>query len=226
MEEKLAAGEPALSILEELQAGMNVVGERFESGEYFLSELIYAADIFKKAGAPLQEELKAPPSKKLGTLVLGTVKNDIHDFGKDIVATVMSSNGIEVIDLGVNVEHQAFVDAIKEHKPQLVGMSCLLTTVFDDMKEAIATIKAAGLRDQVTILIGGGPVDEATATYVGADVYCKTAQDGVVAPRKCWGWSEMAEMTGMAPNPLFWSACSACRRLWPAARPTGCRSRW
>ena len=180
---------PALSILEELQAGMNVVGTRFEECEYFLSELIYAADIFKKAGAPLQEELKSSTQQKLGTLVLGTVKNDIHDFGKDIVATVMSSNGFEVIDLGVNVEHQAFVDAIKEHKPQLVGMSCLLTTVFDDMKEAIATIKAAGLRDQVTILIGGGPVDEATAAYVGADVYCKTAQDGVIAAKKVLGVS-------------------------------------
>ncbi len=187
VEEKLAAGEPALSILEELQAGMNVVGERFESGEYFLSELIYAADIFKKAGAPLQEELKASPQQKLGTLVLGTVKNDIHDFGKDIVATVMSSNGIEVIDLGVNVEHQAFVDAVKEHKSQLVGMSCLLTTVFDDMRDTIAAIKAAGLRDQVTVLIGGGPVDQATADYVGADYYCKTAQDGVIAAKRVLG---------------------------------------
>jgi methanogenic corrinoid protein MtbC1 len=187
--EKLAAAEAPLSILEELQAGMNLVGERFESGEYFLSELIYAADIFKKAGAPLQEGLKGSAQKKLGTIVLGTVKNDIHDFGKDIVSTVLSSNGLEVIDLGVNVEHQAFVEAIREHQPQLVGMSCLLTTVFDDMKEAIATIKAAGLRDQVKILIGGGPVDEATARYVGADVYCKTAQDGVVAARHFLGVS-------------------------------------
>ena len=157
VQDKLAKGEAALSILEELQAGMNIVGERFESGEYFLSELIYAADIFKKAGAPLQEELKSSAQKTYGTLILGTVKNDIHDFGKDIVATVMSSNGIRVIDLGVNVEHQAFVDAIKENGATLVGMSCLLTTVFDEMKEAIKTIKDAGLRDQVTVLIGGRP---------------------------------------------------------------------
>ena len=116
VEDKLAKGETALAILEELQAGMNLVGERFESGEYYLSELIYAADIFKKAGAPLQEELKSSAQKTYGTLVLGTVKNDIHDFGKDIVATVMSSNGIKVIDLGVNVEHQAFVEAIKENE--------------------------------------------------------------------------------------------------------------
>jgi len=185
--DKLAKGEPALSILEELQAGMNIVGERFENEEYYLSELIYAADIFKKAGAPLQEELKRSVQTSHGTLVLGTVKNDIHEFGKDIVATVMSSNGIKVIDLGVNVEHQAFVDAVKESGATLVGMSCLLTTVFDDMRDAIQTIKDAGLRDQVTVLIGGGPVDQATADYVGADHYCKTAQDGVIAAKKVLG---------------------------------------
>ena len=187
VQDKLAKGEPALSILEELQAGMNIVGERFEDGEYFLSELIYAADIFKKAGAPLQEELKSAVQSGYGTLVLGTVKNDIHDFGKDIVGTVMSSNGIKVVDLGVNVEHQAFVDAVKESGATLVGMSCLLTTVFDDMKDAINALKAAGLREQVTVLIGGGPVDQATADYVGADVYCKTAQDGVIAAKKVLG---------------------------------------
>jgi dimethylamine corrinoid protein len=187
VEEKLASGEGVLSILEELQAGMTVVGERFERGEYFLSELIYAADIFKNAGAPLQEGLKTATQTAHGTLVLGTVKNDIHDFGKDIVATVMSSNGIKVVDLGVNVEHQAFVDAIKQHKPEIVGMSCLLTTAFDEMREAIEAIKDAGLRDQVTILIGGGPVDQATADYVGADYYCKTAQDGVIAAKKILG---------------------------------------
>jgi len=187
VQDRLAKGEPALSILEELQTGMSVVGERFEAGEYFLSELIYAADIFKKAGAPLQEELKSSAQKTYGTLVLGTVKNDIHDFGKDIVATIMSSNGIKVIDLGVNVEHENFVEAIKEHKPELVGLSCLLTTAFDEMKRAVQTISEAGLRDQVKILIGGGPVDEATAGYVGADYYCKTAQDGVVTAKKVLG---------------------------------------
>jgi len=189
VEEALAAGQAPLGVLQELQAGMTIVGERFEAGEYFLSELIYSADIFKTAGAPLQERLKDQVQETHGTLVLGTVKNDIHDFGKDIVATVMTSNGIKVVDLGVNVEHQAFVDAIKEHKPALVGMSCLLTTVFDDMKTAIETIKAAGLRDQVTVLIGGGPVDQATADYVGADIYCRTAQDGVSAAKKILGVS-------------------------------------
>jgi dimethylamine corrinoid protein len=187
VEAALASGQDPVVVLHALQAGMNVVGQRFDSGEYFLSELIYSADIFKKAGAPLQARLAEQVQETHGTLVLGTVKNDIHDFGKDIVATVMTSNGFKVIDLGVNVEQQAFVDAIREHKPALVGMSCLLTTVFDDMKEAIETINAAGLRDQVTILVGGGPVDQACADYVGADVYCKTAQDGVTAAKRALG---------------------------------------
>jgi dimethylamine corrinoid protein len=185
--EQLAAGVAPLAVLEELQAGMGIVGERFEAGEYFLSELIYSADIFKKAGLPLAEGLKGRPQAKLGTIVLGTVKNDIHDFGKDIVATIMSSNGIEVIDLGVNVEHQVFVDAITEHNAPLVGMSCLLTTVFSDMKASIERIKEAGLRDRVTILVGGGPVDQACADFVGADIYCRTAQDGVAAAKRVLG---------------------------------------
>jgi dimethylamine corrinoid protein len=189
VQDKLAKGETALDILGELQAGMNLVGDRFEAGEYYLSELIYAADIYQKAGAPLQEELRKSPQKTYGTLVLGTVKNDIHDFGKNIVATVMSSNGIRVIDLGVNVESEAFVQAIRENAATLVGLSCLLTTVFDDMKATIAAIEGAGLRDQVTILIGGGPVDEATKAFVGADHYCKTAQDGVLAARRALGVS-------------------------------------
>lgn len=189
VQDKLAKGVPALLILEELQAGMNLVGERFEGGEYFLSELIYAADIFKKASAPLQEELAPASAATCGTLVLGTVKNDIHDFGKDIVATLMRANGLEVIDLGVNVEYEAFVHAIREHQPQLVGLSCLLTTAFEDMKETIQAITQAGLRGQVTILIGGGPVDEATKDYVGADYYCRTAQDGVLTAKQVLGVS-------------------------------------
>ncbi|MCL5735918.1 MAG: cobalamin-dependent protein [Actinobacteria bacterium] len=186
---KLDGGEAPLDILGELQAGMDIVGARFESGEYFLSELLYAADIFKLAGAPLAEGLKAAPRNNLGTIVLGTARHDIHDFGKDIVATIMRSNGIEVIDLGVDVEQQAFVDAIEQNSAQLVGISCLLTTAFDEMKQTVESIKDSGLRNRVTILVGGGPVDQACADYVGADVYCRTAQDGVSAAKKALGVS-------------------------------------
>ena len=167
---------------------MGLVGERFEAGEYYLSELIFAAEIFKQAGAPLQDALAdSAPQNAVGTIVLGTVKNDIHAFGKDITATVLSSNGIRVVDLGVDVDHQAWVDAIDESGAALVGMSCLLTTAFDSMREAVATIERAGLRDKVTILIGGGPVNETACDYVGADRYCETAQDGVDAAKSVSG---------------------------------------
>ena len=140
--------------------------------------------------------------------MLGTVKGDIHEFGKNIAGTVLSSNGIRVVDLGVDVDHQAWVDAINESGATLVGMSALLTTVFDGMREAIATIERAGLRDKVTILVGGGPMTEEAATYVGADHYCKTAQDGVTVAKNVLGVSYMAEQQGpprgsSAPNPLF-----------------------
>jgi dimethylamine corrinoid protein len=187
--EQLAAGKDPMAILADVQAGMEIVGKRFEDGEYYLSELIFAAEIFKAANEPLAERLKGQDRPKLATIVLGTVKNDIHEFGKNIVATILSSNGVEIIDLGIDVDYDAFVGAIREHKPQFVGLSCMLTTVFANMKETIEAISAAGLRDDVKILIGGGPVDASLAEFVGADVYCRTAQDAVVEMKKYLGVS-------------------------------------
>ncbi|HTX68219.1 MAG TPA: cobalamin-dependent protein [Thermoleophilia bacterium] len=189
VQEKLAAGEDALAVLAELQDGMAIVGDKFESGEYFLSELIFAGEIFKQASAPLQDAIAQAAESASGTIVLGTVKNDIHEFGKNIAGTVLSSNGIKVVDLGVDVDPQAWVDAINESGATLVGMSALLTTVFDQMKEAVATIERAGLRDKVTVLVGGGPMTQEAAEYVGADHYCETAQDGVIAAKRVLGVS-------------------------------------
>ena len=180
---ELAAGTAPLTVLRELQAGMEIVGQRFEEEEYFLSELMYAADIFKRASGDLGAALEGDAGKKLGTMVLGTARNDIHDFGKDIVATILRSNGIEVIDLGVDVDPEAFVVAVREHRPEFVGISCLLTTAFDGMKETIAAIAAAGLRDQVTVLVGGGCLDESVAEFVGADRYCVSAQEAIQVAR-------------------------------------------
>ena len=187
--QKMAGGEAPLAILTELQDGMTIVGDRFESGEYYLSELIFAGEIFKQASAPLQDALAEAAKNAVGTIVLGTVKNDIHEFGKNIAGTVLSSNGIKVVDLGVDVDHQAWVDAINESGATLVGMSALLTTVFDQMREAVAAIERAGLRGRVTILVGGGPMTEEAARYVGADQYCETAQDGVNAAKAALGVS-------------------------------------
>jgi dimethylamine corrinoid protein len=189
VQEKLAAGTEPMAILGELQDGMGIVGDKFEAGEYFLSELIFAGEIFKQASAPLQEAIAEAAENAWGTIVLGTVKNDIHEFGKNIAGTVLSSNGVRVVDLGVDVDPQAWVDAINESGATLVGMSALLTTVFDSMRDSIATIERAGLRDKVTILVGGGPMTEEAAQYVGADHYCETAQDGVIAAKSAMGVS-------------------------------------
>ena len=189
VEAELSAGKDPMAILAEVQAGMEIVGKRFEEGEYYLSELLYAADIFKQVNAPLAERLQGRKSETLATMVLGTVKNDIHEFGKDIVATILTSNGVEVIDLGIDVDYDKFVAAIREHRPQFVGLSCMLTTVFSDMKATVEAIEQAGLRDSLQIYIGGGPVDESLAKHVGADLYCRTAQDAVVAMKKNLGVS-------------------------------------
>nr|WP_320131379.1 cobalamin-dependent protein [uncultured Holophaga sp.] len=177
-------GVPALEIIQKLQEGMNIVGKRYEEKEYYLSELIMSAEIFKEAAALIGGDLDAGDAPSHGTFVMGTIYGDIHDIGKNIVTTVMSCNGFKVIDLGVDVPTEDYLRAIREHKPQLVGISCLLTTAFDGMKECIESIGAAGLRKDLKILIGGGPCDQTTADYVGADAYCKTAQECVDYAKK------------------------------------------
>jgi len=180
-------GVPALEIIQKLQEGMNIVGKRYEEKEYYLSELIMSAEIFKEAAAAIGGDLSAGEAPSHATFVMGTIYGDIHDIGKNIVTTVMSCNGFKVIDLGVDVPTADYIKAIQEHKPQVVGISCLLTTAFDGMKECIASIEAAGLRKDLKILIGGGPCDQTTADYVGADAYCKTAQDAVEFSKKLMG---------------------------------------
>jgi len=162
---------------------MEQVGKRYESGEYYLAELIISAHIFSSAVGPLDSALTAGcEAKKLGTVVIGTVKGDIHDIGKNIVATLLNCNGFKVIDLGVDVEVSTFVDAVKASKPQVVGMGCLLTTSFRAMKAAVAAVRATD--PSVTILIGGGPIDGTVCKYVGADDYCKNAYAAVAAAKK------------------------------------------
>lgn len=171
-------GVPVLDIIASLQDGMEIVGKRFEKKEYFLSELIMSAEVFNEASELLGGMGETGKSKN-GIFVLGTIYDDIHDIGKNIVTTVMRSNGFEVIDLGVDVPTEKYIEAIKQYKPKVVGISCLLTTCFDNVKECIKAIEAEGLRNNVKVLIGGGPVDEATGKYVNADIVCKNAQNTV-----------------------------------------------
>jgi len=180
-------GVPVFDILAALQKGMEEVGKKFEAKDYFLSELIMSADVFKEATGLLGDAFANNDSETLGTVVMGTVKEDIHDIGKDIVVTILKCNGFNVIDLGVDVPYEKFVEAIKEHNPQIIGLSCLLTSAFDNMKGTIVAIEEAGLREGRTILIGGGPTDEKVKDYVRADGVCKNAQEAVETCKKIVG---------------------------------------
>lgn len=176
-------GVPVLEIIKELQEGMQIVGQRFEAKDYFLSELIMSAEIFNAAIDALGD-MSGVEQTNLGTFVMGTIFGDIHDIGKNIVTTVLKCNGFNVIDLGVDVSTEKYIEAIKAHKPKIVGFSCLLTTAFDSIKTAITAIEEAGLRDSVKILIGGGPVDQSVCDYVKADAVCKSAQEAIEVSKK------------------------------------------
>ena len=179
--EKLDKGDDPNDILTESREGMEIVGKRFGDQEYFLPELIYSAEIFKQITEIIKPKLQTTESsgEKLGKIVLGTVAGDIHDIGKDIVAFMLDISGFEVFDLGVDVPAQVFVDKIKETNAPIVALSGFLTLAFDSMKETVDAIKAAGLRDNVKIMIGGGQIDEQINTYAGSDAYGRDAMTGV-----------------------------------------------
>lgn len=172
-------GVPALEIVESLQEGMRLVGERFERREYYLSEMIMASVVFKEALDILGEEFAATGEARYGSFVIGTIHGDVHDIGKNIVASVLSCNGFKVVDLGVEVPAEKFIEAIKEHHPRVIGISSLLTTAFDNIKQAISEIEDAGLRGEVKVIVGGGPMTMAVSEYVGADGYGRDAQEAV-----------------------------------------------
>ena len=169
---RIARKDDPLKILEDSRAGMEVVGKRFASGEYFIPDLIYSGEILRQISEIVKPLLTGTSQqKKLGKFLLATVAGDIHDIGKDIVAFMMDISGFEVIDMGIDVSKDKIVAKIKETKPQIVGLSGFLTLAFDSMKETIESIKAAGLRDNVKIVIGGGQIDEEVRKYTGADAY-------------------------------------------------------
>jgi methanogenic corrinoid protein MtbC1 len=186
--ERLDKGDGAMKILEDSRSAMEVVGKRFASGEYFIPDLIYSGEILKQISEMVKPKLtEAVQSQRLGTFILGTVAGDIHDIGKDIVAFMMDISGFEVIDLGVDVPTKSFVDKLKETKAPIIGLSGFLTLAFDAMKDTIEAIKAAGLRDKVKIMIGGGQIDEEVRKYTGADAYRPDAVAAVTLAREWLG---------------------------------------
>lgn len=180
VKEKLASGESADAILAECNQGMIELGNRFAREECFLPELMFGGMMMKTVMAELGPRLSGESGPgTAGTVVMGSVQHDVHDIGKDIVIMMLRGAGFEVVDLGVDVPPEKFVDAVREHKPQVVGMSVLLTTCYTSVAATAEAIREAGLRDGLKLMVGGAAAGELLAEKTGCDFYGKTAVDGV-----------------------------------------------
>ena len=177
----LDSGYDPVQLLAHCREAMELVGKRYEEGEYFLPELMLAGEMLKAIGDMAKPLIKqdGAAAKTAGTVIIGTVEGDLHDIGKNIVTFMLEINGFKVIDLGIDVPIANFVDSIKEHKPQVVGLSGFLTLAFDAMKKTVEAIREAGLRDNIKIMIGGGQVDDTIRNYTGADAFGLNAMEAV-----------------------------------------------
>ena len=169
----------AQEALEACRAGLEQVGQRFEDGEYYLSDLIYAGELMSDAAALLKPVLSAGGSASLGKLLICTVKGDLHDIGKGIVVTMMEAAGFDVIDLGVDVAPEIIVKAAQENSIKIVALSAVLTLSIDSMRDTVTAFSNAGIRDQVKIIIGGNPASESICEYTSADAWTLSPQEGV-----------------------------------------------
>ena len=186
--ELLDKGEDSLKIMEHCRKAVEIVGERFEKGEYFLPELMMAGHLLAEISNMVKPVLsKGLGIKRIGKVLLGTVEGDVHDIGKNIVVFLLDANGFEVMDIGIDVPPEKFVAAIKEFDPHVVGLSGLLTLAFESMKKTVQAIEKAGLRDKVKIMIGGGQTSEKIKEYTGADAYGKDAMAGVLLAKQWMG---------------------------------------
>jgi methylmalonyl-CoA mutase cobalamin-binding domain/chain len=166
---------PEKVLAEALVEGMRIVGVDFRDGILFVPEVLLAANAMKRGMAILRPLLAATGAKPIGKVVIGTVKGDIHDIGKNLVGMMLEGAGFEVIDLGINTDADKFIAALEEHQPDILGMSALLTTTMPYMKTVIAALKERGIRDKYIVLVGGAPLNEEFSQAVGADAYCRDA---------------------------------------------------
>ena len=189
----LDSGYDPIAVLNYCREAMEIVGKRFEQGEYFLPELMLAGEMLTQISSkakPLINDLPSggeAPAK--GTVIIATVHGDLHDIGKNIVTFMLDINGYKVVDLGIDVPMGTIVDSIRQHQPAVVGLSGFLTLAFDSMKETIEGIREAGLRDSIKIMIGGGQVDDYVREYTGADAFGHNAMDAVSL---CGAWIRQA----------------------------------
>jgi 5-methyltetrahydrofolate--homocysteine methyltransferase len=178
--EKLEAGESANDIVAECNRGMVELGNRFAREECFIPDLMFGGMIMKTVMADLEPRLaEGRTARRVGTAVMGSVQHDVHDIGKDIVVMMLRGSGFEVFDLGVDVPPETFVEAVRRHRPAVVGMSVLLTTCFRSVAATMEAIRQAGLRDQISVMVGGAAASQMLADNAGCDFYGKTAVDGL-----------------------------------------------
>ena len=181
----LGAGEKPQKCLEAMMVGLDQTGKLFEAGEYFVPELVMGGDTFKAGMEVLAPLLISTDRKTAGVVVLGTVQGDVHDIGKNLIGFLFESSGFKLIDIGVDVPAERFVQAVKENSANVLAMSALLTTTMLGMRDVMEALKKAGLRDKVKVIIGGAPVSQRFARDIGADAYGATAPQGVEIVR---GW--------------------------------------
>ncbi|MFN2182716.1 MAG: corrinoid protein [Anaerolineae bacterium] len=181
--------DPLEAINKGYTAGMDVVGELYSSGEYFLPDLILGGEAMQAALAALEPALKASGQARevLGTVVLGTVKGDIHEIGKSLVGSMLSANGFEVYDLGIDIEADEFVAKAREYNADILALSALLTTTMLHQRDVIEHLAEAGVRDKVKVMVGGSPVTQGWADQIGADGFAEDAAGAVVVAKKLMG---------------------------------------
>ena len=175
----LDAGEEPQAVLDAMCAGMGAVGDLFEEGEYFLADLVLAGEVMKDGLKVLEPHLEVDSMGKKGTVVIFTVKGDVHDIGKNLVGTMLSTSGFNVIDLGVDVPKEKVVEAVRENSAQAIGMSILLTSMVDSISDVVSALSAAGLRDNVKIAIGGACTTQQLADKMGVDALGRDAVEAV-----------------------------------------------
>jgi methanogenic corrinoid protein MtbC1 len=185
VKERVQKGEDPMKILDDARAAMETVGKRFETCEYFIPDLMMAGEILRQISEIVKPLVPAGGGKKFGKVMIGTVAGDIHNIGKDIVTFMLDLSGFEVLDLGIDVPVEVFVEKAKAFQPQVIGLSGLLTLAFDSMKQTVEALEKAGLRDKVKIMIGGGQIDEEVKKHAKADAYGK---DAMAAVTLCKQW--------------------------------------
>jgi len=183
----LSSGANPIDVVDVMSKGLEDVGGKYERGEYFLSELIMAGIVASEITSILKPHLEKSAKKPAGKVVIGTVKGDLHDIGKNIVIAMLSSAGFRIIDLGIDVPSEKFVDAVKREKPDILGMSCLLTIAMNEMKTVIDKLKEVNLRGDVKVMVGGRPITPQFSEEIGADAYGSNAVEAVKIAKMLMG---------------------------------------